>query len=63
MDANQTEMRSIICTFRPEFKETILREMRAAIQSVRSELDETTTCREATETEPDPRMMQSVEEH
>jgi hypothetical protein len=37
--------------------------MRAAIQSVQSELDETTTCQEATETKPDPGMMQSIEEH
>jgi hypothetical protein len=44
-------------------KDTIQREMKAAIQSVRSVLDEKTTCREATETEPDPGMMQSVEEH
>jgi hypothetical protein len=44
MDANQTEMRSILCTFR-------------------SELKKTTACQEAMETEPDPRMMQSIEEH
>jgi hypothetical protein len=37
--------------------------MKAVIQSIRSELDETTACNEATETEPDPRMMQSTEEH
>jgi hypothetical protein len=42
-DANQAELKSIICTFWSELKETIQREMRAAIQSVRSELDETTT--------------------
>jgi hypothetical protein len=37
--------------------------MRAVIQSIRAELNETTTCREATETEPDPGMMQFIEEH
>jgi hypothetical protein len=55
-------MRSIICTFRSELKETIQYEKRAAIQSIWSELDETTTCREEMETEPDPGMMQSIEE-
>jgi hypothetical protein len=63
MDAKQTELRSIICTFRSELKETIQREMKAAIQSIRSELDETTTCWEAAENGLDPGMMQSVEEH
>jgi hypothetical protein len=63
MDANQTEMRFIICTFQSEFKKTIQRAMRAAIQFVWSELDETTACREATETEPDPGVMQYIEEH
>jgi sRNA-binding carbon storage regulator CsrA len=48
MGVNQAEMRSTVCTFRSELKETIQREMRAAIQSVWSELDETTTCNEAT---------------
>jgi hypothetical protein len=42
---------------------TIQHEMKAVIQSVRSELDERTACHEATETEPDPGMMQSTEEH
>jgi hypothetical protein len=60
---SQAEIRSILCTFRSQLKEIIQRETRAAIQSVRSELDETTACREATETEPDPGMMQSKEEH
>jgi hypothetical protein len=59
----QAEIRSIICAFQSEIKETIQREMRAAIQSVQSELDETTTCREATEIEPDPGIMQSIEAH
>jgi hypothetical protein len=44
-------------------KETIQHEMRAAIQSIQSELDEVTTCNEAQETEPNPGMMQSIEEH
>jgi hypothetical protein len=37
--------------------------MRTAIQSVWSELVETTTYREVMETEPNPGMMQSIEEH
>jgi hypothetical protein len=61
--SGQAEMRFIICTLRSQLKGTNQREMRAAIQSARSELDETTTTREATETEPDPGMMQSIEEH
>jgi hypothetical protein len=56
-------MRSILCTFRSELKEIIQRQMRASIQSVQSELDETTTCREVTETVPEPGMMQSKEKH
>jgi hypothetical protein len=63
MDGNQAEMRSIFCTFRSELKETIQRHMRATVQSVRSEFDETTACNEATETAPDPRMMQSIKGH
>jgi chromosome segregation ATPase len=42
--SSQAEMRSIICAFQSELKETIQREIKAAIQSVWSELDETTTC-------------------
>jgi uncharacterized coiled-coil DUF342 family protein len=61
--SRQAEMRSSICAFRSEMEETLQREMRATIQSVRAELDETTACREATETEPDPRMVQSIKEH
>jgi hypothetical protein len=41
---SQAEMRSILRTFRSELKETIQRQMRATIQSIWSELDETTTC-------------------
>jgi hypothetical protein len=63
MDAHQAEVRSILCTFRSELKETIQRVMRAAIQSVRSELDGTTPCQEATETKPDPGLMQTIEGH
>jgi hypothetical protein len=37
--------------------------MRAVIQPVRSELDETTACSKATKTEPDSWMTQSIEEH
>jgi hypothetical protein len=48
---------------RSELKETIQHEMKAAIQSVWSELDETTACNEATETELEPGVMQSIEEH
>jgi hypothetical protein len=55
--SGQAEMRSKFCAFRSELKETIQRQMRAATQSVRSGLDETTTCREATETEHDPGLM------
>jgi hypothetical protein len=61
--SGRTEMRCTLCAFQSELKETNKREMRATIQSARSELDEMTTCREATETEPDPGMMQPIEEH
>jgi hypothetical protein len=37
--------------------------MRSIFCTFRSELKETTASQEATETEPDPRMMQSIEEH
>jgi hypothetical protein len=37
--------------------------MKAVIQPIRSELDETTACNEAKETEPNPLMMPSMEEH
>jgi hypothetical protein len=61
--SSQAEMRSTICAFRSELKETIEHEMKAVIQPIRAELDETTDCNGATETEPDPGMMQSIEEH
>jgi hypothetical protein len=57
----QAEMRFTICAFLSEMEEPIQREMRALIQPARSELDETTAWNKATETEPDPRMMQPIE--
>jgi hypothetical protein len=63
MDSNQAEMSSTVCAMRSELKESIQHEMKAVIQPIRSELDEMTACNKATETEPDPRMMQSIEEH
>jgi hypothetical protein len=63
MDGNQAEIRLTVCAIRSELKETIQHEMKAVIQPIRSELDETTACNEATETGPDPGMMQAIEEH
>jgi hypothetical protein len=64
--ASQAEMRSIICTFRSELKETIQRKMRSILDAWLTDLKvgrkETTACQEATEIEPGPGMMQSVEE-
>jgi hypothetical protein len=60
--SGQAEMRSPMCAFRSELKETIQRAMRVTIQSVRSELVETTACEEAAETDPGPGFMQSIEE-
>jgi hypothetical protein len=37
--------------------------MKAVVQPTWSELDETTACNEATETEPNRGMMQSIKEH
>jgi hypothetical protein len=37
--------------------------MKAVIQFIRAELDDMTACNKATETEPNPGMMQSTEEH
>jgi hypothetical protein len=48
---------------RSKLKEAIQHGMKAAIQFVRAELDETNACGGATETDPDPGMMQSTEEH
>jgi hypothetical protein len=59
MDGSQAEMRFTVFAFQAEMKEAIKHEMKAVIQPIRAELDETTTCREATETEPDPGMLQS----
>jgi hypothetical protein len=63
MDGNQAEIRSTICAMRSELKETIQHEMKAGIQPIRSELDETTACNGATKAKHDPGMMLSVEEH
>jgi hypothetical protein len=63
MDANQAEMRPTVCAFRSELKETIQQEMKTIIQPIQAELNETTICDGATETEPDPGMMKSIEEH
>jgi hypothetical protein len=60
MNGSLAEMRSNICALRSE---SIQREMRAVIQPTRSELDETTACNEATETEPHLGIVQSVVEH
>jgi hypothetical protein len=57
----QAEMRFTICAFRSEMEGTIQREKRAVIQPARSELDETAACNKATESDPDPGMMQPIE--
>jgi hypothetical protein len=67
MNANQAEKRSTVCAIRSELKETI-HVMRAATEPIRAELDETTSCHEATvadmkKMEPYSRMMQSIAEH
>jgi hypothetical protein len=62
INANQAEMRSTVCAIRSEL-ETIQHEIRAIIQPICSELDETISCNKATETEPDPGMMPSVAGH
>jgi hypothetical protein len=61
--SGQAEMRSTVCAMRSELKETIQHGMKVVIQLIQSELDETTACNKATETEPIPQMMQSIEEH
>jgi hypothetical protein len=61
--SGQAEMRFSVCVMRSELEETIHHRMKAVLQPIRPELNETTACNRATETEPDPRMMQSVEEH
>jgi hypothetical protein len=58
--SGQAEMKSTVCAMRPELEETIQREMRAVIQPIRSEFDDTTSFNEATETKPDPGRMQSI---
>jgi hypothetical protein len=61
--SGQTEMIFTVCAMRSELKETIQHRMKAVLQPIRTESDETTACNGATETEPDPGMMQSIEEH
>jgi hypothetical protein len=68
MDGNQAEMRSTVCAIWSELKETIQHEMKAIIQPIQVELDEMTACHKAMEAEternePDPGMIQSIEEH
>jgi DNA repair exonuclease SbcCD ATPase subunit len=63
MDGNQAEMKSTVYAMWPKLKETIQHGMKVIIQPIQPELDETTACNEVTETEPDPQMMQSIEEH
>jgi hypothetical protein len=60
--SSQIEMRSTVCVTRSELKETIQYEMKAIIQPIRSELDET-SCNIATETDPNPEMTQCKEDH
>jgi hypothetical protein len=47
--SSQAEMRSAIDAFSSELKETIQHEMKAVIQPIWSELDETTTCNGVTD--------------
>jgi hypothetical protein len=61
--SSQAEMRSTVCSMRSELEQTIQHGMNSVIQHIRSGLDETTACNEATETEPDPGTKQSIEEH
>jgi hypothetical protein len=49
MDTNHAEMRSTVCAFRSEFKETIQYEMKAVIQPIQAEWDETTACNGVTD--------------
>jgi hypothetical protein len=61
--SGEAEMRSTTRAFWSELKEIIQHEMKAVIQPIRSELGEMIACNGVTETEPDPEMMQSIEEH
>jgi hypothetical protein len=61
--SSQAKMRSTVCAMWSELEENIKSEMRAVIQPIWAELDGMTTCREGKEIEPDPGMMQSIEEH
>jgi hypothetical protein len=58
--SGQAEMKSTVCAMRPELEESIQREMRAIIHPIWSEFNDTTSCNEATETKPEPGMMQSI---
>jgi hypothetical protein len=55
MDANRAEVNAMADANQAE--------VRSILYTFQSELKETTTCQLATETKPDPRMKQSVEEH
>jgi hypothetical protein len=48
---------------RSELKETIQHGMKVITQPIQPELDETTACNKATETEPDPGILQFIEKH
>jgi hypothetical protein len=61
--SGQAEMRSTVCAMRSKLKESIQHGMKVVIQPIQSESEETTACNKATETKPDPGMMQSIEEH
>jgi hypothetical protein len=61
--SSQAELRSTICAFWSELKETIQHGMKVVIQPIRAELDETTACQEVTQIESNPGMMQSIEEN
>jgi hypothetical protein len=56
------EMRSTVCAMWSKLKETIQHGIKVVIQPIQAGLDETTVCNEATETEADSGMMQSIEE-
>jgi hypothetical protein len=61
--SGQAEMRSTVYAVRSDLKETIQHGMKAVIQPTWSELDEMAVCQEATETKPDPGLMQSIEDY
>jgi hypothetical protein len=55
-------MRSTVCAMLSKLKETIQHDMKAIIQPIWAELDEMTACNEATETESNTVLIQSIEE-